>query len=78
MGSVPGAHKMAPIFGRRQSRQKALFSKGRRPRCVYAFVVFNYASNGALDASVAAHIAENGPSQVFLRVFLRNLEKSPY
>ena len=72
MGSVPGAQKMAPIFGCRQSRQKALFSKGRRPCCVYAFVVFNSASNGTLDASVAAHIAENGSNRVFLRFFLMN------
>ena len=30
------------------------------------------AKNGALDASVAAHIAENGSNRVFLRFFLMN------
>ena len=32
----------------------------------------NSAKNGALDASVAAHIAENGSNRVFLRFFLMN------
>ena len=58
MGGVPGAQKMAPIS---RVAKKLCFSKGRRPCCVYAFVVFNSAKNGALDASVAAHTAENGP-----------------
>ena len=30
------------------------------------------AKNGALDASVAAHIAENGSNRVFLRFFIMN------
>jgi len=59
-------------------RKKALFFEGTAALLCFAFAVLHSASNGALDASVAAHIAENGPNQVFLRVPLRKLEESLY
>ena len=54
-----------PGFSRR--RKIAFFGQVSRISAYALCEGCDSAKNGALDASVAAHIAENGSNQVFLR-----------
>ena len=56
-----------PRFSRR--RENRFFGQVSRVSAYALCEGCDSAKNGALDASVAAHIAENGSNRVFLRFF---------